>query len=96
MSCLFSSKFTDSGLVTDTENFVVGDIVYVNGDGNKRGKICYIGEVAFAKGEFAGIALDKPDGKLTLMNLFRLSLIYNYSGNHDGQVKGNRYFQVKN
>lgn len=36
--------------------------MYVNGDVTKRGKICYIGELSFAKGEFAGIALDKPSG----------------------------------
>jgi hypothetical protein len=51
--------FIDSGLA---DNFIVGDIVFVNGDGDKRGKICYIGDVAFAAGEFAGIALDKPNG----------------------------------
>lgn len=43
----------------------MGDVVYVNGDVTKKGKIAYIGEVAFAKGEFAGIALDKAGGKLS-------------------------------
>lgn len=52
----------DSGLPGDTDNLIVGDVVYVNGDPNKRGKIVYIGEVAFAKGEFVGITLDKPIG----------------------------------
>lgn len=38
--------------------------MYVNGDTNKRGKICFIGEVGFAKGDFAGIALDLPMGAI--------------------------------
>lgn len=57
-------KYADSGLTGD--NLAVGDVVYVHGDVTKRGKVCYIGELSFAKGEFAGIALDKPSG----MHLF--------------------------
>jgi len=35
----------------------------VGGEGDWRGRICYIGEVHFAKGEWAGVALDHPLGK---------------------------------
>lgn len=52
----------DSGLATDIDHFIIGDTVYVNGDPAKRGKICFIGEVDFAKGDFAGVALDLPMG----------------------------------
>ncbi|CAL8129671.1 unnamed protein product [Orchesella dallaii] len=52
----------DSGLAMDTDNFIIGDVVYVNGDTSKRGKITFIGDVGFAKGEFAGISLDLPVG----------------------------------
>lgn len=63
MVCL--CPFVDFGLDGEQSNvnFGVGDVVYVNGDLSKKGKICYVGEVAFAKGEFAGIVLDKPVGK---------------------------------
>jgi len=40
----------------------IGDRIYVNGEGDYRGKICYLGEVHFAKGEFAGVSLDHPLG----------------------------------
>ena len=32
-------------------------------DGTKRGRIAYIGEVHFTKGEMAGVHLDAPLGK---------------------------------
>ncbi|CAL8113852.1 unnamed protein product [Orchesella dallaii] len=43
-------------------DLMIGDTVYVNGEGDYRGKICFIGEVHFAKGEFAGVVLDHPVG----------------------------------
>merc|ERR1712110_1232778 len=45
----------------NTESLMVGMTVWV--DGNKRGRIAYIGDVHFAKGEMAGIHLDQPNGK---------------------------------
>ncbi|ODM89360.1 Restin [Orchesella cincta] len=45
-----------------SSEFIIGDTVYVNGEGDYRGKICYLGEVHFAKGEFAGVVLDHPVG----------------------------------
>jgi len=93
----------DSGLAAESEHFIIGDIVFVNGDPDKRGKICYIGNVAFASGEFAGIALDLPNGEIlfntktyiTVNNAIHNSihLIPVRTGKHDGQVKGHRYFQ---
>jgi len=50
---------------------MIGDTVYVNGEGDYRGKICYIGEVHFAKGEFAGVVLDHPVGKPRMCNKFQ-------------------------
>ena len=52
---------TDAVLNEDTSNMMVGMTVWV--DGNKRGRIAYIGEVHFAKGEKAGVHLDQPKGK---------------------------------
>lgn len=40
---------------------MVGDRVWVQGI--KPGYIVYIGDVQFARGEWAGIVLDKPEGK---------------------------------
>jgi len=45
----------------NTDALMVGMTVWV--DGNKRGRIAYIGDVHFAKGEMAGIHLDSPVGK---------------------------------
>ncbi|OTF72046.1 CAP-GLY domain containing linker protein-like protein [Euroglyphus maynei] len=45
----------------DPDSFIVGDRVWVQGI--KPGYIVYIGDVQFAKGEWAGIVLDKPEGK---------------------------------
>ena len=45
----------------DTSGLMVGLQVWV--DGTKPGRIAYIGEVHFAKGEMAGIHLDRPMGK---------------------------------
>ncbi|CAG7725376.1 unnamed protein product [Allacma fusca] len=52
----------DSEVLTeDTDSFIIGDVVWVGGA--KRGKIAYIGETQFSKGEWAGVALDAPVGK---------------------------------
>ena len=51
----------DAVLNEDTSSLMVGMTVYV--DGNKKGRIAYIGEVHFAKGEMAGIHLDRSIGK---------------------------------
>lgn len=56
-------------MATDTDPFVIGDIVYVNGDATKRGKICCIGEVEFAKGDFAGVVLDLPIGNFLYIDI---------------------------
>jgi dynactin complex subunit len=40
---------------------MVGQEIWVDGD--KRGRIAFIGTVHFAKGEMAGIHLDAPIGK---------------------------------
>ena len=45
----------------DTDGLMVGMPVWV--DGTKPGRIAFIGEVHFAKGEMAGIHLDRPEGK---------------------------------
>lgn len=42
---------------------MIGDRVWVGGV--KRGKIAFIGETQFGKGDWAGIALDEPTGNLT-------------------------------
>ncbi|XP_076843315.1 CAP-Gly domain-containing linker protein 1 isoform X4 [Brachyhypopomus gauderio] len=44
-----------------TEQFKVGDRVWVNG--NKPGVIQFLGETQFAPGQWAGIVLDEPIGK---------------------------------
>ncbi|CAG0894718.1 unnamed protein product [Darwinula stevensoni] len=48
-------------LTEDTDQFMVGQRVYVGG--TKSGSIVYIGEVKFAPGEWAGVVLDEPIGK---------------------------------
>lgn len=45
----------------NTDSLMVGMTVWV--DGNKRGRIAYIGDVHFAKGEMSGVHLDSPIGK---------------------------------
>ena len=52
---------TDVVLNDNTEMLMVGQEVWV--DGNKRGRIAYLGSVHFSKGEMAGIHLDEPIGK---------------------------------
>ena len=51
----------DKILTMNTDDFIVGDRVWVNGV--KPGYIQYIGEAKFAPGEWAGIVLDTPTGK---------------------------------
>lgn len=45
----------------DTEDFIVGDRIWINGI--KPGYIQYIGETKFASGEWAGVVLDDFSGK---------------------------------
>lgn len=45
----------------DPDSFIIGERVWVQGV--KPGHIQYIGEVRFAKGEWAGVVLDEPEGK---------------------------------
>lgn len=45
----------------DPDSFIIGDRVWVQGI--KPGYIVYIGEVQFAKGDWVGVVLDKPEGK---------------------------------
>ncbi|XP_059350316.1 CAP-Gly domain-containing linker protein 1-like isoform X3 [Daphnia carinata] len=56
-------KLSDANLIltTDTDSFIIGQNVYVNGI--KPGKIQFIGETKFAPGEWAGIVLDDLSGK---------------------------------
>jgi len=51
----------DAVLNDNTASLMVGQTVWV--DGTKRGRIAYIGEVHFTKGEMAGVHLDAPVGK---------------------------------
>ena len=48
-------------LTEDTESFIVGERVWV--DGVKPGRIAYIGETKFGPGDWAGVHLDEPIGK---------------------------------
>lgn len=48
-------------LTADTDSFIVGERVYVNGI--KPGSIQFIGETKFAPGDWAGIVLDDFSGK---------------------------------
>lgn len=52
---------TDIVLNEDTDALRVGQEVWV--DGTKKGRIAYIGNVHFAKGEMAGVHLDRAEGK---------------------------------
>jgi len=55
------SAASDEILNENTGNLMVGMPVWV--DGTKHGRIAYIGEVHFAKGEMAGVHLDTSQGK---------------------------------
>nr|XP_036225503.1 restin homolog isoform X3 [Bactrocera oleae] len=48
-------------LTQDTEQFIIGQKVWVGGI--RPGQIAYIGETHFAPGDWAGIVLDEPNGK---------------------------------
>ncbi|KAI8126722.1 Restin like protein [Lucilia cuprina] len=48
-------------LTHDTEQFIIGQRVWVGGI--RPGQIAYIGETHFAPGEWAGVVLDDPSGK---------------------------------
>lgn len=53
----------DQGIVltTDTDQFIIGQRVYVGG--HRPGQIAFIGETHFAPGDWAGIVLDDASGK---------------------------------
>ncbi|CAG2114646.1 unnamed protein product [Medioppia subpectinata] len=86
-----------SVLTADTDDFIVGDRVWVNG--SKPGYIQFIGETKFAKGEWAGIVLDnfggKNDGSINGVRYFqcepyrgifaRLYRLSRYPTGRDGQ-----------
>merc|ERR1712038_915343 len=55
------SSTSEQVLNEDTSSLMVGMTIWV--DGVKRGRIAYIGDVHFAKGEMAGVHLDQPEGK---------------------------------
>lgn len=66
MSMIDNNKYnrivpTSSVFSDDPDSFMIGDRVWVQGI--KPGYIVYIGDVQFAKGEWAGIVLDKAEGK---------------------------------
>lgn len=48
-------------LTTDTDQFIIGQRVYVGG--HRPGQIAFIGETNFAPGDWAGIVLDDASGK---------------------------------
>ena len=54
----YRSKSVDDD---NTDMLMVGMPVWV--DGTKHGRIAYLGEVHFAKGDMAGVHLDSPVGK---------------------------------
>jgi CAP-Gly domain-containing linker protein 1 len=56
-----SSPLNNSVLTEDTDDYMVGDRVWVHG--TRPGYIQFIGETKFASGEWAGVVLDKPNGK---------------------------------
>lgn len=62
-SSLRRYAFADQGavLTTDTDQFIIGQRVYVGG--HRPGQIAFIGETNFAPGEWAGIVLDDASGK---------------------------------
>ena len=47
-------------LTHDTEQFIIGQRVWVGGI--RPGQIAYIGDTHFAPGEWAGVVLDDPNG----------------------------------
>ncbi|RWS10608.1 CAP-Gly domain-containing linker protein 2-like protein [Dinothrombium tinctorium] len=57
----FFIDYQSAPLTRDTDDFIVGDRVWVNGV--KPGYIQYIGETHFAPGDWAGVVLDEPTGK---------------------------------
>lgn len=57
-----STQDKSDGVLSDnTDDFIVGDRVWVNG--RKSGYIQYLGETQFASGDWAGVVLDEPIGK---------------------------------
>lgn len=58
---VLDSSLDRSILTFDTDSFMVGDRVWVNGV--RPGYIQYIGDTDFAPGEWAGVVLDSPTGK---------------------------------
>lgn len=66
----FSSLDHGAVLTQDTEQFIIGQKVWVGGI--RPGQIAYIGETHFAPGDWAGIVLDEPNGKYSsdVMNHF--------------------------
>merc|ERR1712071_386913 len=56
-------RMSDASIVltADTDSFIIGERVYVNGV--KPGVIQFIGETKFAPGDWAGIVLDDASGK---------------------------------
>lgn len=61
-------------LTEDTDCFIIGMRVWVGG--TKPGQIAYIGETQFAPGEWAGVVLDEPIGKLVRCLVEPLSTIF--------------------
>ncbi|EDW78125.2 uncharacterized protein Dwil_GK24176, isoform C [Drosophila willistoni] len=56
-----SSDHNSAVLTANTEQFIIGQRVWVGG--LRSGQIAYIGETHFAPGDWAGIVLDEPNGK---------------------------------
>ncbi|CAG0896091.1 unnamed protein product [Cyprideis torosa] len=69
-------------LTPDTDQFMVGQTVWVGG--TKPGRIAFIGEVKFAPGMWAGVVLDDPVGEYRFKE--------DVPGKNDGSVGGVHYF----
>ncbi|XKL68472.1 hypothetical protein PGB90_003963 [Kerria lacca] len=57
----FIVNYVNNVSMEDTDNFIVGDRVWVGG--SRPGVIAFIGETHFGPGDWAGIVLDTPSGK---------------------------------
>ncbi|KAH8324281.1 hypothetical protein KR074_003305, partial [Drosophila pseudoananassae] len=89
-----SSDHNSAVLTANTDQFIIGQRVWVGGI--RSGKIAYIGETHFAPGDWAGIVLDEPNGKIsTLIPEDLLLTSSHFSGKNDGCVSGKRYFQCE-
>ena len=73
MHFVFSGEEELAAPPTPSDDFIIGDRVYVNG--SKPGYIAFLGETQFAAGEWAGVVLDdmigKNDGSISGVRYFQ-------------------------